>query len=76
MSEYIYEHVQSGTDHMGRPVEQPMLVQREEIVRCRDCEDYRSSDATCHSWLWHNWDEATEVEPDGYCAWAKRKEDE
>ena len=45
-----------------------------EIVRCRDCKDYRASDATCHSWQWHNWDAAIEVEPDGFCAWAERKE--
>ena len=37
MSEYIYEHKPSGADHMGKPVEIPTLVQREEIVRCRDC---------------------------------------
>ena len=45
------------------------------VVRCRDCKEYRASDATCHSWQWHNWDAAIEVEPDGFCAWAKRKED-
>ena len=44
------------------------------VVRCRDCKDYRASDATCHSWQWHNWDAAIEVEPDGFCAWAERKE--
>ena len=38
MSEYIYEHKPSGADHMGKPVELPTLVQREEIVRCRDCD--------------------------------------
>ena len=47
---------------------------QERIVRCRDCKDYRASDATCHSWQWHNWDAAIEVEPDGFCAWAERKE--
>ena len=46
----------------------------EDVVRCRDCKDYRASDATCHSWQWHNWDAAIEVEPDGFCAWAERKE--
>lgn len=45
-----------------------------EIVRCRDCEYYRESDATCHSWQWHNWDAAIEVEPDGYCACGEREE--
>lgn len=37
MSEYIYEHVPSGADATGNSVETPTLVQREEIVRCRDC---------------------------------------
>lgn len=50
---------------------------REEIVRCRDC-DYRR-----RSWNGHepnfigNWFCAYtgghEVEPDGFCAWGKRK---
>lgn len=71
MSEHIYEHKPSGADHMGKPVELPTLVQREEIVRCRDCKDYRESDETCHSWQWHNWDAAIEVEPDGFCAWGE-----
>ena len=48
----------------------------EEIVRCRDCKEYRDCDATCHSWQWHNWDAPIEVEPDGFCAWACRKSEE
>ena len=64
MSEYIV-----GTDgHEGN------WLTGEEIVRCRDCKDYRASDATCHSWQWHNWDAAIDVEPDGFCAWGVRKE--
>lgn len=43
------------------------------VIRCRDCKDYRASDATCHSWQWHNWEAAIEVEPDGFCAWAERR---
>ena len=74
MTEYIYEHKPSGADHMGKPVELPTLVQREEIVRCCDCKEYRESDETCHSWQWHNWDAAIEVEPDGFCAWGVREE--
>lgn len=50
-----------------------VLDQSQEIVRCRDCKDYRASDATCHSWQWHNWDAAIEVEPDGFCAWGERR---
>jgi len=46
------------------------------VVRCRDCNDYRESDATCHSWQWHNWDAALEVEPNGFCAWGERRDAE
>jgi len=52
----------------------------ERIVRCRDCEHYSDHEwiiATdvsdvCH--FWHG--EPTKVEPDGFCAWASRKESE
>ena len=46
---------------------------REKVVRCRDCKDYRASDQTCHSWQWHNWDAALEVDPEGFCAWGERR---
>lgn len=66
MSEYIYEHVQSGADHMGRPVEHPTLVQREEIVRCRDCENLNIVDkCPCGFWALENLN--------GFCAWSERK---
>lgn len=71
MSEYIYEHMQSGADHMGRPVEQPMLVQREEVVRCRDCAN-PSFDEFGGGWCNEN---CREVKPWDYCTWAERKED-
>ena len=70
MSEYIIAHCVdsvSGVRYDER---------REEIVRCRDCKEYRDCDATCHSWQWHNWDAPIEVEPDGFCAWACRKSEE
>ena len=70
MSEYIY-----GFEPCDKIPEMKM-VQREEIVRCRDCKDYRASDATCHSWQWHNWEAAIEVEPDGFCSFGERKEGE
>ena len=47
-----------------------------EVVRCRDCKrfsldnsdhDYRSG------WWCHRWN-TDMVEPDGFCAWGKRKE--
>ena len=49
--------------------------QREEIVRCCDCKEYRHEDMTCHSWQWHNWDAPIEVDPDGFCAWGERRSD-
>ena len=42
-----------------------------EIVRCRDCKYHQHNS-------YHRCDLYTvshEVEPDGFCAWAKRKED-
>lgn len=75
MIEYIYEHVQSGADHMGKQVELPTLVQREEIVRCRDCcwakpdqsdHDYRG-EYRCNMWI-------ADVSADGYCWRGMRKE--
>lgn len=78
MSEYI-------TEWVSHNIEDPFV--REEIVRCRDCayavvthplnlitgvpagiEDWRCD------YFW-NADELCEVEPDGFCAWAKRKVD-
>ena len=49
--------------------------QREEIVRCRDCKYGIDGGKYCaencaDSWDWRN------VEPDGFCAWGERKEDE
>ena len=71
MTEYIYEHVQSGADHMGKQVELPTLVQREEIVRCRDCTyNAKDTDGICY-----RFDHEHFNQPDGFCAWAKRKED-
>lgn len=60
---------------------------REEIVRCRDCEHarhYRHLDwrtgkphETVEEWYceWHsNAEGASEIEPNGYCAWGERME--
>ena len=62
MTEYIYEHKPSGADHMGKPVELPTLVQREEIVRCRDCRYYtHNSFPRCDLYSVSH-----EVEPNGF----------
>ena len=55
-------------------LDETMQHVREKVVRCRDCKHYRESDATCHSWQWHNWDAAIEVDPDGFCAWGERRD--
>ena len=60
----------------------------EEIVRCRDCEharhyhplDWRTGKPheTVEEWYceWHsNAEGASEIEPNGYCAWGERRVD-
>lgn len=82
MSEYIYEHVQSGADHMGKQVELPTLVQREEIVRRRDCEYYhdgtsngrRYSEPHCLAIGELAYGALFEVDEDCFCSWGERKE--
>lgn len=86
MEEYIYEHKPSGADHMGKPVELPTLVQREEIVRCRDCKHFcEDRHDTSIGWVSvfvcnsEQWSTASlmpshKVKPDGFCAWAERNE--
>lgn len=49
-------------------------VESEPIVRCSDCASFREKDWRCTSFQWHNCDESPDVEPDGFCAWAKRRE--
>ena len=71
MTEYIYEHVQSGADHMGKQVELPTLVQREEIVRCRDCAYYDKYPNDEISVCYRFDNEQPIVEPDGFCALGK-----
>ena len=68
MTEYIMDY------NLNASVGEYAYKRREEVVRCRDCKDYRDSDATCHSWQWHNWDAAIEVDPNGFCAWGERRD--
>lgn len=56
----------------------------EEIVRCRDCEHarhyhpfYMGKRSAIEEWYceWHsNAEGASEIEPDGYCSWGKRRD--
>ena len=48
-------------------------INHEEIVRCRDCENYSGEDNEIYP-KWCMQMNITEVEPDGFCAWAERRE--
>lgn len=71
MTEYVFEIDESRADAMGNmPCER-----REEIVRCRDCKNYRPAEddehedgcALAYAYLF-------ETSPDGFCAWGERGE--
>ena len=70
MSEYIVDlsNVEETSDHFKLLFcESIPLVKK--IVRCRDCKFYKHNS-------FHRCDlrmQAVEVEPDGFCAWAKRR---
>ena len=79
MSEYIVNLSADWASKQGEKLN--------EIVRCRDCKHarhYRPLDwrtgkphETVEEWYceWHsNAEGASEIEPNGYCAWACRKE--
>lgn len=80
MTEYIY-----GFEPCEKIPEMKM-VQREEIVRCRDCAymfDWAYGRPLCKLWAFNDQDESEsshgnalypKVELDGYCAWGERKE--
>lgn len=70
MTEYIYAETHYGyTDGTSLGTKQE---KREEIVRCRDCAGFTET--------WDGWEcerfsgEYHRAEPDGFCAWGKRKE--
>ena len=69
---------QRAAERIGREIDDAVLARLGYVrpVRCRDCE--RSTiDQTEHEYrepLWcHRFN--TDVKPDGYCAWGRRKED-
>ena len=75
MSEYIVE----VNDHPTIKQEgwnvrcDDLFIQREEIVRCRDCKRYVEDEME----YWHycnNW--CGQVKPDGFCAWGERRSDD
>lgn len=68
MSEYIYEqHDQPARvvrDGWNVKIEWD-FVQREEIVRCRDCKRFHTNT---------NGLDCPKLDPDGFCAWGERRE--
>lgn len=44
------------------------------VVRCRDCESYRERINGCVEFGRMEYEEYAIVEPDGFCAWGKRRE--
>lgn len=68
MSEHIYED--SDMEHECYHVI-PFGWQREEIVRCRNCKHYHEYQDLCERlkpWM--------VVDPDGFCAWGEREDDD
>lgn len=60
----------------------PYGSHREEIVRCKDCELFEQYRVTLKGRTWeHYWckrddDHLAHAEPDGFCAWGVRRNDE
>jgi hypothetical protein len=78
--EYVYHS-------KGKPMKDAageISLPREEIVRCRDCKymfDWAYDRMLCKMWADGGMDDDAKnvlyptVEPDGFCAWGKRRED-
>lgn len=70
MTEYVFEIDESRADALGyMPCER-----REEVVRCRDCVHAHEGARYCDHFSSSGCGDFVDVEPDGYCAWGKRKE--
>ena len=84
MAEYVFEIDETRSDAMGNmPCER-----REEVVRCRDCKNAFELEGgwaidfpgkfNCSRYAqWDYYDDEPGVwlvEPDGFCAWGRRKE--
>lgn len=72
MTEYIVYESKSDevTDYLGMKHSVSHIEKREEIVRCRDCENYEYREHVGRSYCCGEY----ATEPDGFCAWAKRKD--
>ena len=75
MTEHIY--VDSDMEHERYHVI-PFGSMREEIVRCRDCKFYDPKDGAMLSckYEYRGYVQWKLVEPDGFCAWACRKDEQ
>lgn len=60
MQEYIVDFGDSLVNHENKYI-------HERVVRCRDCEKFEDKWAFCNLFC-------EDVEPEGFCAWAERKE--
>lgn len=83
MTEYIITEKQLKTAteaHVEREIPLPITEvfvsgdKLPEIVRCRDCRHYHAEFNGCDEFgdAWR--DEYANVEPDGFCAWGKRRD--
>lgn len=71
MSEYVFEIDESRADVMGSmPCER-----REEVVRCRDCVHAHERAKYCDRFSSCGLTDFVDVEPYGFCAWGKRREE-
>lgn len=78
----IEEFVDKYVERVNREIDQRVLDKVEhqlaeygyvKVVRCRDCRAMRVKYGNTGIECWMNGEPFT-VEPDGFCAWAKRKE--
>lgn len=72
MSEYIYR---SNAEPLVNECGEISLARAGEIVRCRDCVDFERwdyPDGSTRHVCGHF--EFMDIEPDGFCAWAERRE--
>ena len=73
MSEYIAKCIEV-IGISGNPIKVPGYIDlNSEVVRCRDCINYSGEDSEIYP-KWCMQMNITEVEPNGFCAWAERRE--
>ena len=71
MDEYVTEFNWDSVDEFGNP----WFVTRERIVRCRDCEHAHPCPLADSEKLMCAFHDEMFVNPDGFCAWAKPREE-